>query len=69
MAVASNKLWAASSRTRSVAGPKGEPIIGYWPRGPAKVSRPRNVAAVNWIFVWLIGSTVSYKKCIIITHM
>ena len=50
VAVASNKLWQGrSSRTRYVAGPEGQPNIGCWTRGPAKVCRPWNVAAVKGI--------------------
>ena len=32
-----------------MAGPEGQPNIGCWPRGPAKVCRPWNVAAVKGI--------------------
>ena len=42
-----NKSWTAPGRTRSVAGLEGQQNIGCRPRGPAKVCRPRNVAAVN----------------------
>ena len=38
-----------SSCRRSEAGPEGQPNIGCWPRGPAKVCRPWNVATVKGI--------------------
>ena len=49
VAIGHNKLWVASGCTGSVVGPEGQPNISFWPRGPAKVCRPRNVAAVNRI--------------------
>ena len=44
-------MWATFGRTGSVAGPEIQPNIGCWPRGPAKVCRPKNEAAVNQIYI------------------
>ena len=44
-----SKDWEELIFNEYVAGPEGQPNIGCWPRGPAKVCRPRNVAAVNCI--------------------
>ena len=50
MAVGHDKSWMASGRTGSVAGPEGQQNIDCWPKGPAKVYKPRNVAAVKQIY-------------------
>ena len=72
MAVASNKLWQgrSSHNTRSVASPEGQSNIDCWPRGPAKVCRPRNEVTVyrKWSngsgIVVVKGHVIGYfKKC------
>ena len=60
VAIVSNKLWAASGRTWSEAGPEGQLNLDCWPRGPAKVCRPWNVAAVKRILTQVTtGLTIS----------
>ena len=70
MALGYNKLWPASGHIKSVAGTESQPNIDCWPRGPAKVCRPRNEVAAyrKWSngsgIVVVKGHVIGYfKKC------